>query len=314
MAKTLPDGRIQVELGDTLSGIYGSDWKALSGYTGDPTKLQPGTILPAKPAGSLEGSLPAEKTLPTPTVDKLSMFGDVLKLVTQKAAQEGKAAGAAALPAGMLKPEQVSGGTFASILNFVSTEKTRGISDIYKSTVDLINNARTQAQNQLTTLINTGAIADLDDATLKKLSDFTDYPVDYLQSIRAAKKTDTSKMSDLDRVNDLNKFLAGKVGDDGKVAAKDYIEAYKKWISLGGAINDFKYAYPVQEWLGTLESGNLPAEWQPEKAPTVTEFKNLSADQQVFINQIQSKINSGETTYDEAVVAYPKVAVYLKPL
>ena len=39
MAKTLPSGEIQVEQGDTLSGIYGSNWKELSGYTGDPTKL-----------------------------------------------------------------------------------------------------------------------------------------------------------------------------------------------------------------------------------------------------------------------------------
>lgn len=49
MAKILSDGRVQVEAGDTLSGIYGADWKNQSGYTGDPTKLQIGTILPAKP-------------------------------------------------------------------------------------------------------------------------------------------------------------------------------------------------------------------------------------------------------------------------
>jgi hypothetical protein len=48
MAKILSDGRIQVEQGDTLGGIYGADWKKLSGYTGDPTKLQIGTVLPSK--------------------------------------------------------------------------------------------------------------------------------------------------------------------------------------------------------------------------------------------------------------------------
>jgi hypothetical protein len=48
MAKILSDGRISVEAGDTLSGIYGADWKKLSGYTGDPTKLQIGTVLPSK--------------------------------------------------------------------------------------------------------------------------------------------------------------------------------------------------------------------------------------------------------------------------
>jgi LysM domain. len=47
MATTNPDGTITVQAGDTLSGLYGSDWQAQSGYTGDPTKLQIGTVLPA---------------------------------------------------------------------------------------------------------------------------------------------------------------------------------------------------------------------------------------------------------------------------
>ena len=51
--KILSDGRIQVESGDTLSGIYGSNWKTLSGYIGDPTKLQIGTILPSKSPAQL---------------------------------------------------------------------------------------------------------------------------------------------------------------------------------------------------------------------------------------------------------------------
>lgn len=38
-----------VKPGDTLWGIYGPNWKQLSGYTGDPTKLQIGTVLPAPP-------------------------------------------------------------------------------------------------------------------------------------------------------------------------------------------------------------------------------------------------------------------------
>lgn len=37
-----------VKGGDTLSGLYGSNWQSLSGYTGDPTKLQIGTKLPKK--------------------------------------------------------------------------------------------------------------------------------------------------------------------------------------------------------------------------------------------------------------------------
>ena len=38
-----------VKAGDTLSKLYGANWKQLSGYTGDPTKLQIGTQLPDLP-------------------------------------------------------------------------------------------------------------------------------------------------------------------------------------------------------------------------------------------------------------------------
>jgi LysM repeat protein len=44
-----------VKAGDTLSGIYGANWKALSGYTGDPAKLRVGTVLPAPPSGGASG-------------------------------------------------------------------------------------------------------------------------------------------------------------------------------------------------------------------------------------------------------------------
>lgn len=47
MAINLPDKQIKIEGGDTLYNIYGQNWKQLSGYVGDPTKLQIGTILPA---------------------------------------------------------------------------------------------------------------------------------------------------------------------------------------------------------------------------------------------------------------------------
>jgi hypothetical protein len=47
MAIKLADGKIKVEAGDTLYGIYGPNWKQLSGYTGEPRNLQIGTILPA---------------------------------------------------------------------------------------------------------------------------------------------------------------------------------------------------------------------------------------------------------------------------
>jgi hypothetical protein len=42
------DGTFTAEQGDTLWGLYGSDWQEKSGYTGDPTKLQVGETVGKK--------------------------------------------------------------------------------------------------------------------------------------------------------------------------------------------------------------------------------------------------------------------------
>lgn len=62
MATTNSDGSITVQSGDTLSGIYGSDWQTASGYTGNPSSLPVGTVLPAP---KTSGSAPVVPTVPT---------------------------------------------------------------------------------------------------------------------------------------------------------------------------------------------------------------------------------------------------------
>lgn len=69
-----------VKQGDTLSKLYGSNWKKLSGYTGDPAKLQVGTQLNDLPssnvitADSLKPTQPF--TLPeAPKVDTAGLLG-----------------------------------------------------------------------------------------------------------------------------------------------------------------------------------------------------------------------------------------------
>lgn len=47
-----------VKQGDTLYGLYGADWKNLSGYTGDPKKLQIGTELPDLPGTTSAPAVP----------------------------------------------------------------------------------------------------------------------------------------------------------------------------------------------------------------------------------------------------------------
>jgi hypothetical protein len=42
------DGTFTAKAGATLWGLYGSEWKKKSGYTGDPTKLKIGTVVGRK--------------------------------------------------------------------------------------------------------------------------------------------------------------------------------------------------------------------------------------------------------------------------
>jgi hypothetical protein len=99
MPKTLADGSIQIEQGDTLEGIYGSNWKEASGYSGDPTKLQVGTVLPgvknnniitANDLQNAQGNvqIPAKPDVPAPVVDTTP---DWVKKYTSIAAPDSNA-------------------------------------------------------------------------------------------------------------------------------------------------------------------------------------------------------------------------------
>ena len=77
-----------VKKGDTLSKLYGSNWKQLSGYTGDPTKLQigaqlndlPGTAAPPATAvgnqNPFTNSNPYQTTNATPTPQSANPFSN----------------------------------------------------------------------------------------------------------------------------------------------------------------------------------------------------------------------------------------------
>lgn len=214
----------------------------------------------------LQNTLNTEKTLPQTQEGSLSVFKRLLQTVSQKAKQNSVASGMSATG---IEPSKISGGTLASVVNMVKGQKTQGIEDIYKSTIDMLDSSQKQANDQLKTLIDTGGITKLDDATLGRLAELSGTDVTYLKSIKSAKQDELSKksstgMTDLDRVTNLNQFLSEKIGDNGKITAKDYTEAYKKWITLNGSVTDFKYAYPVEEWVGNSDYSNLPEAWQPK--------------------------------------------------
>lgn len=81
MAQTLANGQIQIEAGDRLYDIYGSNWRQLSGYTGDPTKLQIGTVLNS-PTQSINPVTPTTSSNGTATPPKSN--ADIQKEIDAK--------------------------------------------------------------------------------------------------------------------------------------------------------------------------------------------------------------------------------------
>jgi len=319
---------IKIKTGETLGGLAKQhsttvqDIMSLNPQIKDPNKIFAGSSLRLP---ELAGTLPKEgdevgetgpKNLPRQGIDGLSRFEDVLRFTTQRATQESISKGIKGIPKGVFPDtSKVSGGTFAGSLRFISEEKTRGISDIYESTLKMFEDARKQGDRQLSLLVSTGAIADLSDVDLEKLSTITETPLEYLESIRNVKKEEKTageKMTDAGRISETNTFFSDKIGGDGKISAKSYLEGFKNWIGLGGGITDFKFAYPVEQWLGEHEFGNLPSNFRPAVGPTVPEFKTLPAENQVFVNRVQEQIDNLELTFSEAVEKYQEIAPYLK--
>lgn len=189
---------IKIPKGATLSGLAQeydttvNELKVLNPTIKDINKIQAGATLTLPTlAGTLDpppgevvpGEGPAP-TLPGGTPDRLSIFGDVLKMVTQRATKESIGRGGEALPESFLKPSQVSGRTFADILRTVAEQKSRGIADIYQSTVDLLENQRKSAENQLQLLIKEGGLTRLNDQQITQLATSTGMEFDVLMGIK----------------------------------------------------------------------------------------------------------------------------------
>jgi hypothetical protein len=132
----------KVKAGDTLSGLYGSNWKQLSGYTGDPTKLQIGTELPDLPGTNVP---PAVNPTPTATVSpvvtppNISVDPDDAKYLAALARKE--AADEAASNAPVLTEEE----TQANVIRMFQGE----IDAANKVYADKIAAARLEGQGRL---------------------------------------------------------------------------------------------------------------------------------------------------------------------
>lgn len=192
---------ITIPAGSTLSGLakqYGSSIQnllSLNPQIKDPNKIAAGATLNVPDmAGTLPTAAESIAADPAPDTDKalpqannqsyLSDFRKTLRLATEEAVKEARQSGVGNLPVEMSNPSKMSGSSFADVISFVNSNKTQGVQDIYSSTVDLLDKAQQAAADKLNVLISSGAIANMDDNTLSKLSSMSDYSLQDLQSLR----------------------------------------------------------------------------------------------------------------------------------
>ena len=160
----------------------------------DPNKIQEGATLNVPElAGTLQtgggaGTTAQGKELPETGVDRLTSFRDVLKQMSNLVGRESSAVGMEKLGGLGLEPSKVSGATMGGLAEFIRSQTTTPISDIYKSTIDLLNEQQQRAQKQLELLISSDGIADLTDQALAKLSNMSGMDYEYLTGIRSQKQ------------------------------------------------------------------------------------------------------------------------------
>lgn len=205
--------------------------------------IQKGTNSAGSAVG--EGSGQANRTLPEGKASYLGRFQNLLRTVTSRAAQNAKARGAAAMPEGMPEASQVSGSSFAGILGTVTQQKARGISDIYKTTAEMLDRQQEEADSQLQMLISTGAIANMDDEQLSRIAEATKTPVDYLKTIKQTKvsesiKKGASEITDQD-VKDYSDMVL-----TGQMDLLDIPSGNKLRLEVGRTLNQI-YSNPVAQ-------------------------------------------------------------------
>ena len=194
-----------VKEGENLSMIarrFGVSISQITGYrSGDPDKIYPGEKLtigetPSK-LGGLGGTLETgggvdvtgKRELPSFQAGNLSIFKSLLKQVSERYARSAGLAGMESTMGRLgVEPEQISGKGLKGIVDFVKGQVTPGISDIYKSTIDLLESSRTSAERQLNILISQNALTQLNDSQLAKLSNMSGMDFEYLMGIKKAQE------------------------------------------------------------------------------------------------------------------------------
>jgi len=225
-----------IKQGDSLSKIAAANGTTVADLLkANPTITNPNLIYAGAnlnvptTGGGLDRTLPEsgvgkpiDKTLPADAPDNLTIFGNLLKTVSERAANEANASG---MEVTGIDPSAISGGTLAGIVNFIKNQKGGGIQDIYKTTADFLTKQQDDAQTQLKTLIDSGAIANITDSALAKLATSAGMSFDTLVAIRQAKQTESRKPTSFSEVTRNGKKVRIGFDKDGNIVSETDLRA-----------------------------------------------------------------------------------------
>ena len=154
-----------------------------------------------------------ERTLPQTSTDNLSIFTDLSKKLANMYADKSRKEGMqSAQQITGFDPNKVSGSTLSGVIDFIDSQKNSSVEDIYKTTTKFLLDTQTNAKDQLKTLIDSGAIANITDQALSKLASTSGIDYDTLVSIKKAKKTEATQPKSFDTITRNGKQI--RVGFD----------------------------------------------------------------------------------------------------
>lgn len=158
------------------------------------------------------------KTLPEIPEDNLSIFKSLLKKVSERYGQEAMAtrmqAGGKILG---LEPSKISGGTLAGIVDFIKGQTTPGIADIYKETIDLLEDSRARAEKQITLITSQNAWGQMNDKQIAQLSSQSGMDFDVLMNIKKTQEEETKKPKSFQIVEEGGRKIRLGFDEMGKI-------------------------------------------------------------------------------------------------
>ena len=262
-----------VKEGENLSMIarrFGVSISQITGYrSGDPDKIYPGEKLtigetPSK-LGGLGGTLETgggvdvtgKRELPSFQAGNLSIFKSLLKQVSERYARSAGLAGMESTMGRLgVEPEQISGKGLKGIVDFVKGQVTPGISDIYKSTIDLLESSRTSAERQLNILISQNALTQLSDSQLAKLSNMSGMDYEYLMGIKKAQEAKAKEPKSFAYVEEGGRKIRLGFDEMGSIVSRTDIGAVSaKTFSWANMTPSAKQ--DIVAWLTTQEGYDL---------------------------------------------------------